>query len=169
MCVLLPDPADSLAAAPQGALSEGGRRNERVAAWGRAGLCQPCPSRSHLPSPWTAPLGHVCGLRSGRHTSTLLPVGAAVSQRPLRRLSLPPGPETLTLSNLASSRLAPPGPVSQQEGLSLTPPDGVEMLPWVGSGHSPAACLENLSRSFPSASTLGQSKPALPRASPWWA
>ena len=34
MCVLLPDPADSLAAAPLGALSEGGQRNERVAAWG---------------------------------------------------------------------------------------------------------------------------------------
>ena len=106
---------------------------------------------------------------SGRHASTLLPVGPPSLSVHSDAFPSPTGPETLTLGNLASSSLAPPGPVSQQKGLSLTPPDGVEMLPWVGSGHSPAACLENISRSFPSASALGQSKPALPRASPWWA
>lgn len=103
--------------------------------------------------------------------------GPAVFQRPLRCLSLPhrAPPETLVQQLLSDPQepfqLQPRPtrcPVSQQEGFSLTPPDGVEMLPWVGSGHSPAACLENVSRGFPSASTLRQSKPALPRASPCW-
>lgn len=49
--------------------------------------------------------------------------------------------------------------MSQQEGLSLTPPDGAEVVPWVASVLSPAVCLENVSRGIPSAST---------RAACWW-